>query len=188
MVNRWFIQVFPRFFYIPSGPRVSTVNSIRIINIYIYIYILPSLKLTAKAPENRSFPIPKGKAAYLPTIHFSGAFAVSFREGIGGILPRMALSLYKRMIPAYVFFLCVCVCDCVCDRWWLEFIVYKLNILCNCFCSTPSHLHWTIDEGGVKQKCYGVQTIYPIQRNHPRTVTENWQVGFWFPDSFGFDQ
>ena len=117
-VNMWLIGDSSRYFQgfftsqVALGFPPSTVSESS-----IYIYILPSLKLTAKAPENRSFPIPKGKAAYLPTIHFSGAFAVSFREGIGGILPRMALSLYKRMIPAYVFFLCVCVCDCVCDKW-----------------------------------------------------------------------
>ena len=40
---------------------------------------LHSLKLSAKAPENR--PKPKRKRESLPSIHFQGAFAVSFGEG-----------------------------------------------------------------------------------------------------------
>ena len=43
------------------------------------IQVIPSLKLTAKAPEHRPFA-PKGNDP-LPTIHFQGR-AVSFREGI----------------------------------------------------------------------------------------------------------
>ncbi len=40
---------------------------------------LHSLKLTAKAPENR--PNPKGKRESIPNQSFSAAFAASFREG-----------------------------------------------------------------------------------------------------------
>ena len=41
---------------------------------------MPSLKLTAKAPENRP-KRPKRKRESIPTIHFQGQTAVSFREG-----------------------------------------------------------------------------------------------------------
>ena len=54
----------------PLTPRIYTFGK------------LPSLKLTANAPENRP-NAPKGNETSLPTIHFQGRSPVSFREGNG---------------------------------------------------------------------------------------------------------
>ncbi len=47
---------------------------------------LPSLKLTAKAPENRQPPNRKIDENSIPTIHFQGLCSVSLREGNGKLV------------------------------------------------------------------------------------------------------
>ena len=56
---------------------------------------LPSLKLTAKAPEKWWFPNPESPGTRVPLL-FSGAFAVSFRECMSSSRIRWEFSACRK--------------------------------------------------------------------------------------------